>query len=44
MASSRRDAVVKAYLEFATDGAKPGAGLMQDSYELFEAIYRQERP
>ena len=34
----------KAYLEFATDGAKPGVGLMQDSYELFESIYQQERP
>ena len=34
----------KAYLEFATEGAKPGVGLMQDSYELFESIYQQERP
>ena len=34
----------KGYLEFAAEGAKPGVGLMQDSYELFESIYQQERP
>ena len=41
---SRYSNEAKAYLEFATDGAKPGVGLMQDSYELFESIYQQERP
>lgn len=34
---------LKTHMEFAGDGAKPSQGLMQDSYELFESLYQQER-
>ena len=33
----------KDYMEFGAEGAKPGNGLMQGSYEAFEAHYARER-
>jgi para-nitrobenzyl esterase len=39
----RYSAETKPYLEFASEGAQSGSRLMQDSYELFEALYQSER-